>query len=178
MATQQIINIGVLPNDGVGDPLRTAFSKINNNFTELFSTDFTTAEAFTVGNMPGQVIFEIAAASFTQGHFQINSSNPSSTDSQNITLVAAKSNSGTSVKFTGFGTIFDGNPVTRYDMDISGGNVRILCNPMTTALLNHFIAFQITYTGPVSVGVDIALDGYPTDSFMTTEDGFILATEQ
>jgi len=33
---QQIINIGSSPNDGTGDPLRTAFSKINNNFTELY----------------------------------------------------------------------------------------------------------------------------------------------
>lgn len=33
---QQIINIGALPNDGTGDPLRTAYGKINNNFTELY----------------------------------------------------------------------------------------------------------------------------------------------
>lgn len=35
--SQQIINTGALPNDGEGDPLRTAFTKINNNFTELYS---------------------------------------------------------------------------------------------------------------------------------------------
>ncbi len=29
MATQEIINIGTLPNDGEGDPLRVAFAKIN-----------------------------------------------------------------------------------------------------------------------------------------------------
>ena len=29
---QEIINIGTLPNDGEGDPLRVAFGKINNNF--------------------------------------------------------------------------------------------------------------------------------------------------
>lgn len=33
---QQIINIGTLPNDGTGDPLRTAYSKINDNFAELY----------------------------------------------------------------------------------------------------------------------------------------------
>jgi len=32
----QIINIGASPNKGDGDPLRTAFTKINNNFTELY----------------------------------------------------------------------------------------------------------------------------------------------
>ena len=35
MATQEIINIGTLPNDGEGDPLRVAFAKINNNFSNL-----------------------------------------------------------------------------------------------------------------------------------------------
>jgi hypothetical protein len=34
---KQTINIGSAPNDSTGDPLRTAFSKINNNFDELYS---------------------------------------------------------------------------------------------------------------------------------------------
>src|SRR6056300_808855 len=39
---QQTINIGSTANDGTGDPLRTAFDKINDNFNELYGT---TAEA-------------------------------------------------------------------------------------------------------------------------------------
>lgn len=35
---QQVINIGSAPNDGLGDPLRTAFDKCNDNFSELYST--------------------------------------------------------------------------------------------------------------------------------------------
>jgi hypothetical protein len=34
---QQIINIGTTANDGTGDPLRTAFDKCNDNFTELYA---------------------------------------------------------------------------------------------------------------------------------------------
>ena len=34
---KQTINIGSSANDGTGDPLRTAFDKINDNFTELYS---------------------------------------------------------------------------------------------------------------------------------------------
>jgi hypothetical protein len=34
---QQVINIGSSPNDGTGDPLRTAFDKCNDNFTELYA---------------------------------------------------------------------------------------------------------------------------------------------
>ena len=35
--TKQVIGIGSSPNDGSGDPLRTAFTKINSNFTELYN---------------------------------------------------------------------------------------------------------------------------------------------
>jgi hypothetical protein len=36
---QQLINIGSVANDGTGDPLRDAFDKVNDNFTELYSDD-------------------------------------------------------------------------------------------------------------------------------------------
>ena len=39
---QQTVSIGSSANDGTGDPLRTAFTKINTNFTELYGD---TAEA-------------------------------------------------------------------------------------------------------------------------------------
>jgi hypothetical protein len=35
--TQQTINIGTAPNDNTGDPARTAFTKTNSNFTELYT---------------------------------------------------------------------------------------------------------------------------------------------
>ena len=34
---QQVINIGGSANDGTGDPLRTAFTKANQNFAELYA---------------------------------------------------------------------------------------------------------------------------------------------
>lgn len=34
---KQTVNLGSSANDGTGDPLRTAFDKINDNFTELYS---------------------------------------------------------------------------------------------------------------------------------------------
>ena len=49
---RQTINIGSSPNKGDGDPLRTAFDKINDNFTELYARDLNTdAQTLTlVGN--------------------------------------------------------------------------------------------------------------------------------
>jgi len=35
--SQQVINIGTLPGDGSGDPLRVSFNKINQNFAELYA---------------------------------------------------------------------------------------------------------------------------------------------
>jgi hypothetical protein len=36
--TKQLINIGIRPNDGTGDTIREAFTKTNENFTELYSS--------------------------------------------------------------------------------------------------------------------------------------------
>ena len=36
--TQYVINIGAIPNDGTGDPLRTAFNDVNLNFDQVWAT--------------------------------------------------------------------------------------------------------------------------------------------
>jgi hypothetical protein len=33
---QEVINVGTYANDGTGDPLRTALTKTNNNFSQIF----------------------------------------------------------------------------------------------------------------------------------------------
>lgn len=57
--TQEIIDIGALANDGTGDPLRVAFDKINNNFTQLYGTSSVDgpngAVQFAVANTVGNV---------------------------------------------------------------------------------------------------------------------------
>ena len=49
--TQEVIDIGTAPNDGLGDPLRTAFAKTNNNFSQLFSTSGITGLANGTSNI-------------------------------------------------------------------------------------------------------------------------------
>lgn len=46
--SQQYINVGDAPNDGLGDPIRTAFQKTNTNFTQLFSATGNIANVITV----------------------------------------------------------------------------------------------------------------------------------
>ena len=53
---KQNINIGTVANDGTGDPLRTAFDKTNQNFTELYdavvtaTSDITNDSGFITAN--------------------------------------------------------------------------------------------------------------------------------
>jgi len=47
--TQQIINVGPAPNDGLGDPIRTAFIKSNDNFSQLYSRAQSTPPTSLVG---------------------------------------------------------------------------------------------------------------------------------
>lgn len=176
VGAQEVINIGAQPNDGQGDPLRTAFSKINNNFSNLFATSTLTASEYTTGLDPNQVIFECPTNIFTQGMFQIRSSDQGTSDSQDIIISAQITNNNAGVKFTGYGLTVEGNAVSRYDMDVTGGNVRILSNPLVDAYVLHFISYQITFIGESLPGVDIGLDGY-LNSVLGAENNDIITTE-
>jgi len=174
--TQEIINIGAVPNDGEGDPLRTAFQKINNNFTQLYSTGVFTYDAYSFGDTAGQVIFETPANLFTQGNFQINSNNQDTDDSQNITLTVSISNDITDVKWSGHSTLFFNGPITRYDVNLVDGNVRILVNPLVDETLYHFISAQISFNNNVP-GMELALEGL-SDDVLGTENLIPITTEQ
>ena len=174
--TQEIINIGAVPNDGEGDPLRTAFQKINNNFTQLYSTGTFTYDAYSFGNTAGQIIFETPANLFTQGTFQINSNNPDTDDSQNIILNVAISNDVSNVKWNGHGTLFFNDPVTRYNVDLVDGNIRLLVNPLVDANVYHFIAAQITFNNNIP-GTPLGLEGLSGDE-LGTENLIPITTEQ
>lgn len=65
--TQQTINVGTAPNSGNGDPSRTAFTKINSNFTELYN-DVVSVSVLNYGADPTGIAdsapaFRAAAAS-------------------------------------------------------------------------------------------------------------------
>jgi hypothetical protein len=131
--SQQLINVGTLPNDLTGDPLRTAFSKINNNFAELS----TVTTANTANNSPNQVIFSTLASTFTQATIKVTSRNLTNVDLQSTSLSVVKMNDGANVLFSSYGNVAYGNALTTLNMDITSGNVRILCSPLVNANLTH-----------------------------------------
>jgi len=47
----EVINVGTTPNDGTGDPIRTAYQKCNNNFGELFSRFQVTPPSSSTGTI-------------------------------------------------------------------------------------------------------------------------------
>ena len=53
---QQTINIGTTANDGTGDPLRTAFDKVNDNFTELYNDD--AGDVDSVNGQSGTIVLD------------------------------------------------------------------------------------------------------------------------
>lgn len=173
--TQEIINVGAQPNDGEGDPLRTAFQKINNNFTQLYSTGFFTSSAYSTGLTAGQIIFTAPIESFTQGIFQVNSNDTSSTDTENIMLNVSVINDGSGLKWNGHNTLFNGNVLTEYDMDIIDSNVCILVNPLIDTTMFHFISAQITWTGVPVPGLDLQTE--TANIVIDTENDFIIQTE-
>jgi hypothetical protein len=76
--SQLIIDVGAIPNDGEGDPLRNAFIKINDNFTELFEQgtgnlsvtgNITAGNISVSGNIAAQNIISASGNIETAGYF-------------------------------------------------------------------------------------------------------------
>lgn len=162
----QLVNVGTLPNDGEGDPLRVAFQKINNNFITLQQTSTNITSAVSVGTTANQVIFEYPADEFTQAMLQVQSYREDNNDSQNAMLSVQIYNDESDVKYTVYNLTSAGNWLTTYDMDVLNGNVRLLVSPIQDEVIQHFIAYQVTYAGDLGLGVQ-----------MTSESGENIVTE-
>jgi hypothetical protein len=94
---KQSISIGTSANDGTGDPLRTAFNKINSNFDELYGADnnLTTLDnnldvgihSITTGVTNGNItVTPNGTGSINLGAVKFNGTTISSDDSTQITI--------------------------------------------------------------------------------------------
>jgi len=78
---KQVINIGTTANDGTGDPIRDAFDKVNDNFTELYSDD-----AGDVGSIVAGTGISVNQAT---GDVTVTNSSPNATHTGDVTGSAA-----------------------------------------------------------------------------------------
>jgi len=98
---KQIINIGSTANDGSGDPLRTAFDKVNSNFTELYTDD-----AGDVGSIIAGTGISVDQAT---GNVTVTNSEPNATHTGEVTgatalTIASDVVDADNLKVTGNGT--------------------------------------------------------------------------
>lgn len=161
-AAQQTINVGVSANDGTGDPARSAFQKVNANFTDLYSVLYAPITG-PVTIASGSNTSAIAANAVTNGMRALmpasttkcntsGSAGPESdcTVSQMLTLLGSSVGL-TSVGLTVpsvFGTV--GSPLT------SNGSITLVFASGQTA--NQFLATPDGTTGAVGLRGILATD--------------------
>jgi hypothetical protein len=78
---KQTINIGTTANDGTGDPLRTAFDKVNSNFTELYADDAGDVNSVNAGTG--------ISVDQTTGAVTVTNSSPNATHTGDVTGATA-----------------------------------------------------------------------------------------
>jgi len=78
---QQTINIGTVANDGTGDPLRSAFDKVNDNFNELYADDAGDVNSVSAGTG--------ISVDQTTGAVTVTNSDPNATHTGEVTGATA-----------------------------------------------------------------------------------------
>ncbi len=78
---KQTVNIGSAANDGTGDPLRTAFDKINDNFDELYSDD--------LGDVGSIIAGTGISVDQATGNVTVTNSDPNATHTGDVTGATA-----------------------------------------------------------------------------------------
>jgi filamentous hemagglutinin len=114
---QEIINVGTAPNDGQGDPIREAFTKCNDNFTELFSGS--SSNAISNGN-------SVVRISTANGNISMSVSGTANVAVVTTTGITV-SNTVAAATLTSAGTVSAAGNVTGGNIltvgNITGGNI-------------------------------------------------------
>ena len=150
---QQTINIGTVANDGTGDPLRTAFDKVNDNFNELYSDD--AGDVNSVNGNTGVVVLdaddinETASRSYNQVHTGEVIGGTSLTIASNV--VDADNLAVTGNGTSGQALVSDGDGTFSWTDLSSGISVSVLENN-TTAVAGYLyvLTADLTLTLPSS----------------------------
>ena len=153
--TQQIIYVGAAPNDGDGDPIRTAFIKTNDNFSELYARVQVDAPSTLIGKAGDEIGYYAPTADYF--YYCFANYNGSSVIWAQITALgnisATKIQNGTSVV-----QIID--PNGNANVNINGtSNVAVFAN--TGVTVSRLSAIGNISTGNYILGNGAFLSGLP-----------------
>ena len=133
------IDIGALPNDGTGDPLRTAFEKINENFADL-------ANAFPEGP-EGSFQFNANGESLGTANFAYVQSNNTITIGSNVlptgNITIGRANSTVTGLFLGQDSLRIGNVKVAESSNNITYSVNVLPTQKANILLSNNIILDI-----------------------------------
>ena len=134
---KQVINIGTTANDGTGDPLRSAFDKVNDNFTELYTDDTGDVDSIIAGT-------GIAVDAAT-GNVTVTNSAPD----QTVALTGGTSitTSGTYPSFT----ITNDDPNATHTGDVTCSAALTIANDIIT---HAKLGAEFTTTGAITTALD------------------------
>jgi cyclophilin family peptidyl-prolyl cis-trans isomerase len=124
----------------IGNVTSTGDITINGGIN-LANIAINTSNVTTTSNAINQVVYQLPQVNFTTLRLQITSHRPDTNDSQSVSMTVNKRTDGIQAKHTVFGTVFNGTPLTRYNADISFGNVRIMVSPIPNVEIIHLVSF-------------------------------------
>jgi hypothetical protein len=101
-----------------------------------------TANITTTDNTANQVIYELPQNTCSTIRFQVTSKVLDNNDAQTATSTVTKRNDGIRAEHSVYGTVFTGNAVTRYNVDVAFGNIRLMVSPLLNASVMHLFSYQ------------------------------------
>ena len=97
----------------------------------------------TINNTPNQEIFTWPIANILSGTFKISSIESNSFNQQSVIIEATKRPGSASANFVAYGTRFVGLPITRYNVDVAYGNLRVMVSPIPNSTIGHKIYMEL-----------------------------------
>ena len=159
---REIINVGATPNDGEGDPIRTAFIKTNNNFGELYSrvqVEPPIALTGSVGDTAGMTAYDSEYYYYCFGNYdgstEIWNQVPNAAQA-NVTALSATGNI-TADYFFGDGSQLTGVEVA--SIQNGNSNVQVYANSNVATSVNGTANVMVVTPTLVVITGDLSVSG-------------------
>jgi len=126
----------------IGNVTSTGNIAVNGGIGLNGGISINSANIITHDNTANQVIYELPQTTCTTVRFQVTSKVVDNNDAQTATITVTKRNDGIRANHSVYGTVFTGNAVTRYNVDIAYGNIRLMVSPLINADIKHLFSYQ------------------------------------